>query len=119
MRLYRTKHAHTCGVDLHTRTMYLCILGPDGEPVLQKNTPASPGAFLKAVEPYREDLVVGVECIFTADPAAYRDSPGLDWRRRSPAGAASRNEGQTTGILGTVSNRRLGTKKARFRRNAL
>lgn len=51
MRFYRKRHAHTCGVDLHTRTMYLCILGPD--------------AFLKAVQPYREDLAVGVECIFT------------------------------------------------------
>ena len=26
MRFYRGQHTHYCGVDLHTRTMYLCIL---------------------------------------------------------------------------------------------
>ncbi|MBC8327133.1 MAG: IS110 family transposase [Planctomycetes bacterium] len=65
MRFYRAKHNFTCGVDLHTRTMYLCILDRDGEPVLLKNLPATPTAFLRAVQPYRDDLAVGVECIFT------------------------------------------------------
>lgn len=65
MRFYREKHAFTCGVDLHTRTMYLCILDSDDKTFLQKNMPATPEAFLRAVKPYREDLVVGVECIFT------------------------------------------------------
>ena len=27
MRFYRKKHPHTCGVDLHTRTMFLCRAG--------------------------------------------------------------------------------------------
>ena len=26
MRFYTQQHQHYCGVDLHTRTMYLCIL---------------------------------------------------------------------------------------------
>ena len=33
--------------------------------MLSRNTLANPSAFLKAVEPFREDLVVGCECIFT------------------------------------------------------
>jgi len=68
MRFYRSKHAFTCGVDLHTRTQYLRILDREEEPVLQKNFPATRDAFVRAVHPYREDLVVGVECIF----AGYR-----------------------------------------------
>ena len=65
MRFYTKEHAHYCGIDLHARTMYLCILDGNGEVVLHRNAKSSPGAFLKAVEPYREDLVVSVECIFT------------------------------------------------------
>jgi hypothetical protein len=51
--------------DLHTRTMYLCILNRDGEILLHRTMQANPEAFLKAVTPYRQDLVVGVECMFT------------------------------------------------------
>ena len=45
--------------------MYLCILDPQGEVLLHRNLRACPEAFLKAVEPYRQDLVVAVECIFS------------------------------------------------------
>ena len=65
MRFYTIQHAHYCGIDLHARTMYLCILDSAGEVVLHRNIPSSPEAFLRAVRPYREGLVIGVECIFT------------------------------------------------------
>lgn len=65
MRFYRQQHQHYCGIDLHTRTMYLCILGQGDEVLFHRNLRAGPDEFLAAVEPYREDLVVGVECIFT------------------------------------------------------
>src|SRR2546421_10177605 len=45
--------------------MYLCILNHDGEILVHRNMPAGPAPFLKAIAPYREDLVVCVECIFT------------------------------------------------------
>ncbi len=45
--------------------MYVCILSQDGEIVLHRNMPAGPEPFLKAIAPYREDIVVCVECIFT------------------------------------------------------
>jgi transposase len=45
--------------------MSLCVLNQDGEIVLHRNMQAGPEPFLKAVAPYREDLVVCVECIFT------------------------------------------------------
>jgi len=45
--------------------MYLCILNRDGEILVHRNMPAGPEPFLKAIAPYREDVVVCVECIFT------------------------------------------------------
>jgi transposase len=40
-------------------------LNQAGEVLLHRNMKASPEPFLKAIAPYREDLVVCVECIFT------------------------------------------------------
>jgi transposase len=54
-----------CGIDLHARTMYLCILNQDGEIMLHRNMKARPEMLLKAIAPYRDDIVVAVECIFT------------------------------------------------------
>lgn len=65
MRFYTRTHKHYCGIDLHARSMYLCVLDAQGEILLHRNFKAEPAAFLKAVAPYREDLVVAVECIFT------------------------------------------------------
>jgi transposase len=65
MRFYTKQHKFYCGIDLHARTMYLCVLNQDGEVLLHRNMKAAPEPFLKAIAPYREDLVVCVECIFT------------------------------------------------------
>jgi hypothetical protein len=45
--------------------MYVCILSYDGDIVLHRNMKAAPEPFLKAITPYREGLIVAVECIFT------------------------------------------------------
>ena len=65
MRFYTKQHPFYCGIDLHARTMYVCILSQDGEIVLHRNMPASPDALLKAIAPYRDNIVIAVECIFT------------------------------------------------------
>jgi transposase len=67
MRFYTKQHQFYCGIDLHARTMYLCIVNRDGEILLHRNMPAGPDPFLKAITPYREDLVVWVACSFTWD----------------------------------------------------
>jgi len=64
MRFYTTQHAFYCGVDLHARTMYVCVLDQAGEVRFHRNLPCRADAFLQAIEPFREDLVVGVECVF-------------------------------------------------------
>jgi transposase len=45
--------------------MYLCVLNQEGEILLHRHMKAGPAPFLKAIAPYREDLVVCVECLFT------------------------------------------------------
>ena len=65
MRFYTSQHRHYCGIDLHTKTQYVCILDRDGQVLVHKNLPSNPEAFLEVVAPYRDDLVVAVECIFT------------------------------------------------------
>jgi transposase len=65
MRFYTKAHTHYCGIDLHARWMYVCVLNQQGEILLHRNLRACPEAFLKAIEPFRQDLVVAVECMFT------------------------------------------------------
>src|SRR5207245_6747430 len=65
MRFYTQQHSHYCGIDLHARTMYLCILNQAGAIVLHRNMKADSDSFLKAIAPFRDQIVVAVECIFT------------------------------------------------------
>jgi transposase len=65
MRFYTQQHQFYCGIDLHARTMYVCLLNQDGASLVHRDLKASPEPFLKAIAPYREDLVVAVEGIFT------------------------------------------------------
>jgi transposase len=65
MRFYTKQHKFYGGIDLHARTMYLCVLNQEGEVLVHRNMKAAPEPFLKAIAPYREDVVVCVECIFT------------------------------------------------------
>jgi transposase len=45
--------------------MYLCILDHAGNKLLHRNVPAKPHDFLSAIEGFRDDLIVGAECMFT------------------------------------------------------
>src|SRR5919108_2490295 len=65
MRFYSKQHRYYCGIDLHARTMYICILDQSGEILLHRNMKTSPYALLKAIAPYRDHLVVAAECMFT------------------------------------------------------
>ena len=64
MRFYTQFHQYFCGVDLHARSMYLCILNAAGNVVMHHNMPARPESFLNALAHYRDDVVVAVDCIF-------------------------------------------------------
>ncbi len=64
MRFYTRQHRFYCGVDLHARTMHVCVLDPAADIVFDHNLPANPKALLDALAPFRDGLVVGVECMF-------------------------------------------------------
>jgi hypothetical protein len=51
MRFYTKPHQFYCGIDLHARTMYVCILNRDGEVLLHRNMKAAPEPLLKALAP--------------------------------------------------------------------
>ena len=46
MRFYTHQHKHHCGIDLHARTMYVCILDQTGTILVHKNVTAPPGSLL-------------------------------------------------------------------------
>jgi Transposase len=64
MRFYNRPHRH-CGIDLHVKTMSVCILHAAGQVLVHRNVKSTPEAFLEVVAPYRDDLVVSAECMFT------------------------------------------------------
>ena len=64
MRFYSHTHPFYCGIDLHARTMHLCVLDQAGDVVFDRNIAARPETFLKAIAPYRDQVVVGVECMY-------------------------------------------------------
>ena len=65
MRFYTHQHQFYCGIDLHARAMYVCIMDQSGAVLVHKNLKAQPEAFLRTIAPYQADIVVAVECIFT------------------------------------------------------
>src|SRR5271157_3918864 len=79
MRFYPNQHKYYCGIDLHARSMYICILDQAGNTILHRNIRSNPELFLKVIDPYREDMVVAVECLFTwywiADFCALHNTP--------------------------------------------
>ena len=66
MRFYKPQeqYQYFCGIDLHTRTMHLCVLDQAGQIQLHKNIRTRPDAFLRAIGPFRDGLVVACECVF-------------------------------------------------------
>ena len=65
MRFYQQQHGFYCGVDLHARTMHVCVIDDEGQTRKHVNLPCDGGRFLKLIEPYREQVVVSCECMFS------------------------------------------------------
>jgi transposase len=64
MKFYTAPHRFYCGVDLHARTISLCVLDQAGTVVCEATIAAGPAAFLKVIAPFRDGLVVGCACLF-------------------------------------------------------
>ena len=65
MRCYTQQHRYYCGIDLHARKMYVCIIDNTGKIHLHENFKTDPEILFEIIFPYlQEDIVVAVECVF-------------------------------------------------------
>jgi transposase len=65
MRFYQHSRQFYCGIDLHAKQMFVCVLNQAGEIVLHRNLPADGDVLRRVLEPFRDGLVIGVECTFS------------------------------------------------------
>ena len=63
MNFYNNMHPYYCGIDLHARILYVCIIDQEGNICVHKEIPANPERLYQSLEPYVGDIVVGVECM--------------------------------------------------------
>ncbi len=65
MKVYRSTTQYNCGIDLHARCMYICVMDKEGKILVHKNIKHNDfGYFRKVVEPYSHDLTVACESTF-------------------------------------------------------
>jgi transposase len=65
MRFYTNQHKYYCGIDLHAKNLYVCIVDQQAKILVHKNIPAHPDYLLPLIKPYLSDLALAVECMFT------------------------------------------------------
>ncbi len=56
MRFYTKHHQFYCHIDLHARTMYLCIMAHEKTIFTHRNMPARAETLADVLKQYREDL---------------------------------------------------------------
>ena len=65
MKYYTSTTEYNCGIDLHARQMYVCLMNRQGKKLVHCNVKDNNfDFFLKLVEPYKHDLTVCCECMF-------------------------------------------------------
>ena len=65
MRFYKNQHQFYIGIDLHARNMYVCVINNLGEKVFHKNMACNVDNLETITNTFGNDIVLGVECIFT------------------------------------------------------
>jgi transposase len=94
------------GVDLHARTLFVCVLDAAGTVRLSRNMPAKPQPFLQAVEPFRPDLLVGCECVhcwyWLADTCQAHNIPfalGHAWGIKAVHGSKTKSDAHDAAVI--------------------
>ncbi len=65
MKYYTSTTEFNCGIDLHARQMYVCVMDRQGKKLVHTNIKDNDFEFfLKRVEPYKHSLTVCCECMF-------------------------------------------------------
>ncbi len=65
MRFYTKQHKYYCGIDLHTQKDVRLYPRCRRQIRLHQNIKTDPESLLRILAPFREDIVVAVECMFT------------------------------------------------------
>ncbi len=70
MRFYTRLHRFYCGVDLHARSMYVCVLDCEGKVLVSQNIVSAPEPFLELIAPYRRGhrVCAGTRAVHARDP---------------------------------------------------
>lgn len=63
MRFYEKTHPYYCGIDLHARLLYVCIIDQLGKIMIHKGISADPSKLHQLLSPYIGNIIVGVECM--------------------------------------------------------
>lgn len=50
MKFYNKQHEYYCDIDLHAKTMFICIQDKSGEVIVHRNLCAHSEVFLKAIK---------------------------------------------------------------------
>ena len=63
MKFYNHQHPFYCGIDLHARILYVCILDDQGNTLVHEKISNDSNALLELLKPYLGNIIVGVECM--------------------------------------------------------
>ena len=64
MRYAQINSKYVCGIDLHAREMYACVMNEKGEILFHRNMRTDFDQFKKKMKPFLPDLAVGVESTY-------------------------------------------------------
>lgn len=99
MKFYTRQHDCYCGIDLHARSMHVCVLDQAGKTVVHRKIPTEPAPLLRLLKPYRKDVAVAAECMFcwywVADLCAEEGIPfvlGHAYYMKAVHGGKSKND---------------------------
>jgi hypothetical protein len=56
MRFYKGHHQFYIGIDLHARTMYICVMNNEGSVLFHKNMATTPECLQNVILPYGTDI---------------------------------------------------------------
>nr|WP_136250618.1 IS110 family transposase [Ningiella ruwaisensis] len=63
MNFYINTHPYYCGIDLHTRLLYVCIIDNENNVLVHEKINDSPEKLFTLLQPYLGAVVIGVECM--------------------------------------------------------
>lgn len=64
MEYAKIESPYYCGIDLHSRSMYVCIIDQKGKKLFHRNLENSKDGLREILEPYGSDIAVGVESTY-------------------------------------------------------